>query len=88
MLDMKEISPVELTELYLRRIEEFNQYLNAYLTITGDRALAEAKEAEARREWAEEQTRREAERVALLEVRTTLGPCTRALQQADEREGC
>ena len=48
MLDIKDISPVELTELYLRRIEEFNQHLNAYLTITGDRALAEAKEAECR----------------------------------------
>ena len=42
----KQVSPVELTELFLRRIEEFNPRLNAYLTVAGDQALADAREAE------------------------------------------
>lgn len=42
----KEISPVELTRLYLERIEALNPSLNAYLTLMNDRALATAKTAE------------------------------------------
>ena len=42
----KEISPVELTELYIRRIEEFNPALNAFITIAADYAIREAKLAE------------------------------------------
>ncbi len=42
----KEISPVELTRLYLERIEALNPSLNAYLTLMKDRALATAKTAE------------------------------------------
>ena len=42
----KEISPVELTRLYLERIEALNPSLNAYLTLMKDRALATAKIAE------------------------------------------
>ena len=42
----KQVSPVELTELFLRRIEEFNPRLNAYLTVAGDQALADARKAE------------------------------------------
>ncbi|MEE8362529.1 MAG: amidase, partial [Dehalococcoidia bacterium] len=41
-----EVSPVELTELTLRRIDEFNPTLHAYLTVTADDALAAAAEAE------------------------------------------
>ena len=46
----KKTSPVELTRLCLERIEKLNGRLNAFLTITADRALADAKtlEAEAR----------------------------------------
>ena len=46
MLDSKKLSPVELTELYLRRIDDLNPKLNAFLTVTGDQALADAKAAE------------------------------------------
>ena len=46
MIGEKEISPVELTESCLRRIERFNPKLNAFLTVVADRSLAEAKEAE------------------------------------------
>ena len=42
-----EVSPVELTELYLRRIEELDPKLNSYLTVDADGALATAREAEA-----------------------------------------
>ncbi|TAJ83469.1 hypothetical protein EPO44_17005 [bacterium] len=42
----KEISPVELTRLFLERIERWNPVLNAYLTLTSDQALAGARKAE------------------------------------------
>ncbi len=42
----KQISPVELTELYLRRIERLDPQLNAYLTVTPERALESARSAE------------------------------------------
>ena len=46
LLDSRKVSPVELTEMFLRRIEEFNPKLNAFLTVTADEALAEARAAE------------------------------------------
>ena len=49
MMDAGEVSSVELTEMYLRRIEEFNPRLNAYLTVSSDEAMAQAKEADAAR---------------------------------------
>ena len=42
----KKISPVELTELYLNRIEKLNSKLNAYLTINRDKAMLAARTAE------------------------------------------
>ncbi|MBI2087237.1 MAG: aspartyl/glutamyl-tRNA amidotransferase subunit A [Deltaproteobacteria bacterium] len=42
----KEISPVELTKRYLDRTKRLNPALNAYLTVTEERALADAKRAE------------------------------------------
>ncbi|HVL80920.1 MAG TPA: amidase [Actinomycetota bacterium] len=44
----KEVSPVELVELYLRRIEELNPGLNAYLTVCADEAMADARDRESR----------------------------------------
>jgi aspartyl-tRNA(Asn)/glutamyl-tRNA(Gln) amidotransferase subunit A len=41
-----ELSPVELTQECLRRIEELNPILNAFITVTTDSALAEARQAE------------------------------------------
>lgn len=43
----RKLSPVELTKLMLARIEQLNPKLNAYLTVTGELALAQAKKAEA-----------------------------------------
>ena len=46
MLDSRELSPVELTDVYLRRIDALDGQLHSYLTVTGDEARASAKEAE------------------------------------------
>ena len=46
MVTRKAVSPVELAELYLRRIEELDPKLNAFLTVTGDEAMAAARAAE------------------------------------------
>ena len=42
-----QVSCVELTELFLRRIDALNPKLNAYLTICGDQAMAAARNAQA-----------------------------------------
>ena len=42
----KRISPLELTETYLKRIERLNPIVNAYLTVTADHAIAQARDAE------------------------------------------
>jgi len=43
----KTISPLELTQACLRRIERLNPLLNAYITVTAEAALAQARELEA-----------------------------------------
>lgn len=48
LLAQRKTSPVELTNLFLDRIEKHNPTLNAYLTITRDSALAAARESEKR----------------------------------------
>ncbi len=45
-LEAKTLSPVELTETLLRRIEALNPQLNAFITVTADAALDAAREAE------------------------------------------
>lgn len=40
-----QVSPVELVECYLRRIEALNPVLNAYLTVAGEQALEAARGA-------------------------------------------
>ena len=42
----RKLSPVELVNVYLTRIEELNPKINAYLTVAADQALASAREAE------------------------------------------
>lgn len=42
----RKVSPLEVTCLMLERIERLNPRLNAYLTVCGERALADAKRAE------------------------------------------
>jgi aspartyl-tRNA(Asn)/glutamyl-tRNA(Gln) amidotransferase subunit A len=43
----KKVSPVELTRECLSRIEQLNPKLNAFITVTADSALAQARQAEA-----------------------------------------
>src|SRR3989442_554167 len=43
----RDVSPVEVVEAHLRRIDALNPRLSAFFTLTGDRALEEARQAEA-----------------------------------------
>ena len=43
----REVSPVELTGLFLGRIEELNPGINAYLTVAAEKAMFAARRAEA-----------------------------------------
>jgi aspartyl-tRNA(Asn)/glutamyl-tRNA(Gln) amidotransferase subunit A len=45
-LRRKELSPLEVTRLYLERAKRLNPLLNAYVTLTEERALADAAQAE------------------------------------------
>ena len=46
LIKAKEVSPVEATEAYLRRIDELDFKFNAYLTVCRRQALEQAREAE------------------------------------------
>jgi len=46
-LGTKRLSPVELTDAYLNRIDEFDSNLHAYISVTGDLAREQARAAEA-----------------------------------------
>ena len=47
LIAKRELSPVELAEACLRRIETLDSQLDSFVTVTADRARAEAKAAEA-----------------------------------------
>ena len=47
LIRRKKISPVELTRFFLDRIERLQPSINAYITVTADAALAQARMAEA-----------------------------------------
>ena len=47
LIRQRRLSPVELTRAFLDRIETFDPQLNAYLLVTAERALEQAREAEA-----------------------------------------
>ncbi len=46
LLKARKLSPVELVRAFLDRIEAINPKVNAFLTVTGERALAQARIAE------------------------------------------
>ncbi|MBD2022497.1 amidase, partial [Leptolyngbya sp. FACHB-36] len=43
LIRSKDISPLELTELYLRRIEQLNPQLGSYVAIAAEQAIADAR---------------------------------------------
>lgn len=45
LIRARELSPLDLTEIYLRRIERREPTINAYITVTAERALADATRA-------------------------------------------
>jgi aspartyl-tRNA(Asn)/glutamyl-tRNA(Gln) amidotransferase subunit A len=46
LLRRRKVSPVELARACLARLEKLDSFLNAYITVTAERALAEARRAE------------------------------------------
>ena len=46
LIESRDISPVELTEAFLDRIRDQNSSLNAYITVTQEMALRQARKAE------------------------------------------
>ena len=46
MLRRKAVSPVELARAFLARIERWNPALNAFITVTAEQALQQARQAE------------------------------------------
>ena len=46
LIKSREVSPIEATEAYLERIPQIDPKLNSYITVTADRAVADAHKAE------------------------------------------
>jgi aspartyl-tRNA(Asn)/glutamyl-tRNA(Gln) amidotransferase subunit A len=46
LLKQKEISPVELTQAHLERIQQVDQHLNSFITVTPELAMQQARAAE------------------------------------------
>jgi len=46
LIRRKAVSPIELTQTYLARIEKLNPLVNAFITITAEQALQQARDAE------------------------------------------
>lgn len=53
LLKKREITSVELTNFYLERIKKYDQYIQSYLMVTGEKALDMAREANKRIEKGE-----------------------------------
>jgi amidase len=47
LIRQRQVSSVEVVEAFLRRIEEVNPIINAVVVLTGDRAIDEARDADA-----------------------------------------
>src|SRR5919202_3500088 len=48
LIRARELSPLELVDVYLERIERIDPRLNAFRTVMAERARAEARQAEGR----------------------------------------
>ena len=49
LIESKQVSPVEVTQAYLKRIDDLDFKFNAYLTVCRQQALDQAQEAETAR---------------------------------------
>jgi aspartyl-tRNA(Asn)/glutamyl-tRNA(Gln) amidotransferase subunit A len=47
LIRTRKLSPVELTQAYLHRVQALDPQINAFITLTGERALEQAQQAEA-----------------------------------------
>jgi len=47
LIEARKLSPVELTEALLMRVERFDSQLHAFITLTRDQAMKQARDAEA-----------------------------------------
>jgi aspartyl-tRNA(Asn)/glutamyl-tRNA(Gln) amidotransferase subunit A len=74
----KKVSPVEVTRECLSRIERLNPKLNAFITVTGESALAEARQAEAEIQRDHWRGPLHGIPIALKDLVDTAGVCTTA----------
>jgi aspartyl-tRNA(Asn)/glutamyl-tRNA(Gln) amidotransferase subunit A len=78
LLQQRQVSPVELTNACLARIERLNPRLNAFITVMRDQALADAKVAEADLSKGKQRGRLHGIPVALKDLMDTAGVRTTA----------
>ena len=45
-IESRRISPLEVAQLFLQRVERYNPILNAYVTVTAENAIADARKSE------------------------------------------
>src|SRR5919108_6446586 len=45
-IESRRISPLEVARLFLQRVERYNPILNAYVTVTAENAIADARKSE------------------------------------------
>ncbi len=78
LLEQKKISSVELTHHYLHNIDQKNQDLGAYLAVSADNALDQAKQSDQRRAQSKTLGALDGVPCALKDVITTKGTVTTA----------
>ena len=84
-IEAKQLSPVELAKMQLERIRRLDPQLNAFLLVTEDRALADAKAAEARQMSATRRGRLDGIPIAHKDIYNTAGIRTTAHSKQLER---
>ena len=76
MLRVGDVSPVELTSAYLDRIEALNGELGAYITVMGEQAMAQARQAESEMQVGEDKGALHGIPVAIKDIIYTEGTLT------------